>query len=47
MSQRTARRKQRLAQLVNAVAEAVELTARDAWVEKTLQLLDRKKVPNT
>ena len=35
--------------LVNAVAEAeaIELTARDAWVEKTLQLLDRRKVPDT
>lgn len=47
VSQRTARRKQRMAQIVEAVAEAVELAARDAWVEKTLQLLDRRKVPNT
>lgn len=44
---RTSRRKQRLVQLVKAVAEAVELTASDAWVEKTLQTLDRRKAPAT
>ena len=44
-SRQAARRKQRLVQLAKAVAEAVELTASDSWVEKTLRSLDRQKTP--
>jgi hypothetical protein len=43
---RAGRRKQKQAQLVRAVAEAVALQAQDAWVEKTLRTLDRQRTPS-
>ena len=49
---RASRRRQKQAHLVRAVAEAVEsrpstaLQAENAWVEKTLQALDRQRTPS-
>jgi len=49
---RAGRRKQKQAQLVRAVAEAVErrptvaLQAQNEWVEKILQTLDRQSTPS-
>lgn len=44
-SQRRGRRQRKVLQIVTAVAEAVALTAQDAWVEKTLRTLNRENIP--